>query len=733
MRAFPRVLFDEAHSESWTVRREVAEAINPAHPDDNSYARAAELLRHLGHTVTVHASGALVPEVLAEQDVLVIAHPSGERWERTTGAGSPVFSAAELDAIEAYVAAGGGLVVLAEEEQDKYGNNLRELLGRFGVGIEHATVRDPKNAHRGVATWVLAARATTDGLLAGVGTACFYRTGVLTLTPGGTASGGLASEGPASGGLASGGLASGGLASGGLASEGTASEGKACEGMVLFTTSATADPAGAPLAVAVRHGRGRVVVFADSDLFGDDSIDDYDHRRLWGNVVTWVARVPVADGAAGARDEAKAAVFARLKAAVEELRPLQVKDGSVPGEGKERAAALVARIAEHVGEISPYFPHDAAYLQAVQRDLAAWADGGLGVPDFLDSLDLFHPDTQRVDGLEHVVVFPMYTQNGNPNRNLEAVWIRTVWPDWLAELEANGYDNPMFVPIAFEDFTSGYDTHSAVLFPETVAVRQTPARFTWGGIFADREAARFRRVSQAAVGTLNLALPPDAARLLASQQLAQDTFVLWDLVHDRTHSHGDLPFDPFMIKQRMPYWLYSLEELRCDLTAFGEAVKLERQGVPYARYVQVAILFDRLFRFPISGDRVRNYDGLGGQLLFAYLHRNDVVRWTDNRLSIDWERVADGVADLRGEVEKLYRDGIDRSKLAHWLAAYELVSSYVAPHPASTWAKGIDALPEEQKAKVDAVLPDEFPLSMFYEALRRKLADVVESTKGLRA
>jgi hypothetical protein len=327
----------------------------------------------------------------------------------------------------------------------------------------------------------------------------------------------------------------------------------------------------------------------------------------------------------------------------------------------------------------------------------------------------------------------MYTQNGNPNRNIEAVWIRVVWPDWLAELERNGYDNPMFVPIAFEDFTSGYDTNSAVLFPETVAVRETPPRFTWGGIFCDREAARFRAVSEAAAATLKLALPPDAARLLASQELAEDTFVLWDLVHDRTHSHGDLPFDPFMIKQRMPYWLYTLEELRCDLTAFGEAVKLEVDGVPHARYVQYAILFDRLFRFPITGERVRNYDGLGGQLLFAYLHRRGIVRWTDNRLFVDWARVADGVADLRGEVEKLYRDGIDRSKLAHWLAAHQLVAAYVEPHPASVWNQGVQALPEEQKAMVNAVLPDEFPLSMFYEALRRKLTDVVESTRGIRA
>ncbi len=51
---------------------------------------------------------------------------------------------------------------------------------------------------------------------------------------------------------------------------------------------------------------------------------------------------------------------------------------------------------------------------------------------------------------------------------------------------------------------------------------------------------------------------------------------MWDIIHDRTHMRGDLPFDPFMIKQRMPFFLYSLEELRCDLTAFRESVKIER-------------------------------------------------------------------------------------------------------------------------------------------------------------
>ncbi len=86
------------------------------------------------------------------------------------------------------------------------------------------------------------------------------------------------------------------------------------------------------------------------------------------------------------------------------------------------------------------------------------------MPDFLDSLLAFRPELHRVDGLEHLVVFPMYTQNGNPDRNFEAVVVRVVWPDFVAGLEATRYDNSMFVPISFVDFTSGYDTNSAVLF-----------------------------------------------------------------------------------------------------------------------------------------------------------------------------------------------------------------------------------------------------------------------------
>jgi hypothetical protein len=314
-----------------------------------------------------------------------------------------------------------------------------------------------------------------------------------------------------------------------------------------------------------------------------------------------------------------------------------------------------------------------------------------------------------------------------------------------------------------------------VLFPETVAMRKRASggvhggseqgaagaaapqqaefpTFTWGAIFQDREAARYRRVVRAASEITKLEVPDDAARLLDDQALAERTFVMWDIIHDRTHMRGDLPFDPFMIKQRMPYFLYSLEELRCDLTAFRESVKierllrkrvdegeqfddLERQLLEHAKLVQYAVIFDRIFRFAITGSRVRNYDGLGGQLLFAWLHRRRALEWTDVSLSFDWDAVPDAVVALGDAIDELYWKSIDRPKTAHWLAAYELVRSVLTPNPASVWAEGLprEVLAGPPKGYTDLVMDDEFPLSMFYEALEKKMKPVIESTVGITA
>ena len=84
-RAFPSVLFDEAHSEAWSIRPDTVAQMNPRHPGDAGYLKAAAALRERGMVVDAHTVGALTAEALADRDVVVLAHPSDGTWERVTG------------------------------------------------------------------------------------------------------------------------------------------------------------------------------------------------------------------------------------------------------------------------------------------------------------------------------------------------------------------------------------------------------------------------------------------------------------------------------------------------------------------------------------------------------------------------------------------------------------------------------------------------------------------------
>jgi hypothetical protein len=694
-----QVLFDEAHSEAWTIRPELARAMQPAHPGDASYARAAELLGSRDFSVAANTDGPLTPDALADIDVLVIAHPSDPKWERTTGTGRPLLSAQELDAVEGYVRAGGGLIILGETEQDKYGNNLNELLSRFGLRLTNDTVQDYEH-HAGAPSWILGelgqgGRGNDGDLLARVEQICFYRSTT------------IASDNGA---------------------------------RVLARTHATASVPGAPLLVAAEHGGGRVVVLADSDLFGDDCIDQLDHADLWLNLAYWATggRTGGEPAAAGELPDG----WAELRDETNALALLQEPKGELkPAADREAASAHVDAILGALERMAPHFPHQAEYFQMAAADLCSWRESGYGKPDFTRALAAFRPDLHRVNGLHSLAFFPMYKQNGSRDTCFEALIFDVPWPDWIAELERTRYDNAKYVPVALVAATHGYDSECAVLFPEMISTAERPVN-NFGAIFCDRESARLRRIGGAAADLLRMNLPPDAARLLHDPEISQQAYILWDLIHDRNHSHGDLPFDPFMIRQRAPYWMYSLEELRCDLTTYVQAMALEREpddiapahsgeagrraggrAMSFARHVQYAILLDRLLRFPITGPRVRNYDGLGGQLLFAYLHSGGYLHWTDNQLTVEWERVGQGVAGLQHEISELYRAGIARTKLQHWAAAHDLISRWVPPASGSKWAAPVRDLAETEDPRpyCDLVLPDEFPLSIFYSSLKAKL------------
>lgn len=678
-----RVVFDEAHQEAWSTRPELSATMRPKHPGDASYAIAARALGRRDFLVAVNEASPITAELLEGTAVLVVAHPSDPKWERTTNSGTPVLDQEEIAALVAFVERGGGLVVLGETEQDKYGNNVNDLLAVFGLRIEHATVYDYSSFHR-TESWVLAdvTSVAAAGFFPRASSACFYRSGVVATL--------------------------------------------SAKAWLAGSTSPSADPPRAGLIGLARFGAGRVAVFGDSDLFGDDCIEDFDHERLWLDICYWAAMPSFAalSGAAIASHETASPGWLELKAAVGALRALEAPDGSIDLAAHEASTcrAAVERVVAALGALRGDFVDQHEYLDAVVDDVCRWERADFPKPDFSRALAAFHPQLLRRDGQRLLVVFPMYTPNASLDVRFEALVVEVPWPGWVDRLEGSRFDNAKFVPVQLVDATAGYDSECAVLFPETVSA-SGPAPNAFGAIFCDREAARLCRVMTAATDALALELPPEVQALLASEALLCDVFLLWDLVHDRAHSRGDLPFDPFMVRRRLPYWMYALEELRCDLAAFHEASELVTDGFPFGRYVQCAVLFDRVVRFPVTGTRVRNYDGLGGQVLFGFLHREGVLRWTDNRLRVAWDDLAPAVERLRKEIDELYRSGIAMSRVAYWIAAHDLVARYVPPNLASSWVPGRrgDADESDPSAWIARVDDDEFPLGMFYENLRRRL------------
>ncbi len=689
-RKIARVLFDEYHSESWSISEARALEIQPKNPANSSYQIAAAALFDRDFILERNIQDSLHRTLLSRTDVLVLPHPCDPKWEKTTSGNPPRLSASEMADVQEFVRMGGGLIVISEYEHDKYGDNLNDLLVKFGLEIENTTVSDPTACLHENPTWFFGEAVVDEqcgGVAHRVNKACFYR----------------AATCKASG-----------------------------DAHIAWRTSERADPACAGLIGLAKYGKGRVALITDSSLFGDKHIHEFDHLQLWLNLMYWCA-LPAFQPRLEPGQHTEAVVqlsqisrsepWLSLKSAVNELRHLQNPDGSVETAHHKEAGRLVQSILAGISGLKESLTHQGDYLNQLPLDFQGWIKSGFQKPDFGKSLTAFNPQVGRKNHIEHLFVMPLYTPNASKDTRFEALLIRVPWPDWLAELERTAYKNDKFVPGNFVDFTDGYQSECAVLFPETISLKEKPTNH-FSMIFCDREAKRLQSYSRKAVSEVHLALHPQLECFLSFLPVIHDAIALWDLIHDRSHALGELPFDPFMIRQRAPFWMYALEELRVDLRSFCEATRLAREGFPFAHYITYAILFDRIFRFPITGTRVRNYDALGGQLLFSFLHQQDVLIWSDSRLTVQWELLPAAVDRLREEIAALYKHGTDFSRVSFWIAAHDLISTHVKPNVASRWKQDSRAVSDESDPKkwIDLVHDDEFPLGSFHSHLLRRLS-----------
>src|SRR5271154_3504946 len=91
-----RVLFDEYHSESWSISEARAREMQPQYPLNSSYQITADALASSDFTVYRNLDKPLQRDVLDATDVLVLLHPCDPKWERTTSTNSPRLSEQEM-------------------------------------------------------------------------------------------------------------------------------------------------------------------------------------------------------------------------------------------------------------------------------------------------------------------------------------------------------------------------------------------------------------------------------------------------------------------------------------------------------------------------------------------------------------------------------------------------------------------------------------------------------------
>lgn len=123
----PSVLFDEAH--------------HNFHTASGRYKAFADLITNDGYRVTSNQV-AFTEQSLSGHDVLVIANATAER---TSDGATSAFTAAECDAVRAWVERGGALLLITDHEP--FGSASEELGRQFGVDMSKRVAHDPENSN----------------------------------------------------------------------------------------------------------------------------------------------------------------------------------------------------------------------------------------------------------------------------------------------------------------------------------------------------------------------------------------------------------------------------------------------------------------------------------------------------------------------------------------------------------------------------------------------------------
>lgn len=293
-----------------------------------------------------------------------------------------------------------------------------------------------------------------------------------------------------------------------------------------------------------------------------------------------------------------------------------------------------------------------AQAEALEADVDDWLTLGLDTPpDFARSRDALAAPR---DGEPARFLAPIRTTNSVPpvGKRLECLFALRKEPQALPRLAVD-YTHPKFncqATILLAGSAGFAEGNCLVLFPENVAASDKVEGQAWAMFFFNK----FRRIHETYAIPSAEAILTEAGLPRASTGMKPDECyearAIWGYLHDRSHYLGAWPLDEH-IALKMNWFVGVLEEIKVDAKT---ALACVHHDIPFGEEQLVMIVLERVFRYPLADDAVRNFDSGTGVFLYSWLREAGAITDApDGRLDLDREAALASLAEYVHTVETL--------------------------------------------------------------------------------
>lgn len=359
---------------------------------------------------------------------------------------------------------------------------------------------------------------------------------------------------------------------------------------------------------------------------------------------------------------------------VDRFRARQSDDGTVPGPTEtERDLLLAIRDRALAWYRSAGLE---AQAEALEADVDDWLARGLDTaPDFARSRDAL---AAPADGEPARFLAPIQTTNSAPpvGKRLECLFVLHREPDALTRLAVDfpHPKNNCQTTILLAGSTGFSEGNCLVFFPENVAAAdkirdQAYAMFLF---------SKFRRIHETyALPSAEAVLTEESLPRASTGMSANDCYEarsIWGYLHDRCHYQGPWPIDEH-ISLKMNWFVGLLEEIKVDANT---VLACAHRGVPHGEEQTAMILLERVCRYPLAADAVRNFDSGTGVFLYSWLRAHGALTdASDGRLHLDREAVLAALSEYVDTIEALEKSA--RTAEEYKAEAKALVRRHLQP------------------------------------------------------